>query len=107
VAPVTAAAGLACQFTVTRLDSYGELVMNTAVEPTIALGKRFGLEPDAIFRLWKSALKDDDSLLDEAITAAYDRMTAVDPARAEEVISLIIRRQRGARLAFRNVLSRR
>ena len=86
MAPVTAAAGLACQFTVTRLDSYGELVMNTAVEPTIALGKRFGLEPDAIFRLWKSALKDDDSLLDEAITAAYDRMTAVDPARAEEVI---------------------
>jgi hypothetical protein len=81
--------------------------MSTAIEPTITLGRRYGLQPDAIFRLWKSALKDDDSLLDEAITAAYDRMTAADPARAEEVISLIIRRQRGARSAFRNVLKRR
>jgi hypothetical protein len=81
--------------------------MSTAIEPIITLGRRYGLQPDAIFRLWKSALKDDDSLLDEAITAAYDRMTAADPARAEEVISLIIRRQRGARSAFRNVLKRR
>jgi hypothetical protein len=80
--------------------------MSTAIEPTITLGRRYGLGPDAIFRLWKSALKDDDSLLDEAISAAYDRMTAVDPERAEEVISLIIRRQRGARSAFRNVLKR-
>jgi hypothetical protein len=83
------------------------MIMNTAAEPTVALGKRYGLEPDAIFRLWKSALKDDDRLLDEAITAAYDRMTTTDPARAQEVISLIIRRQKGARQAFRNVLNRR
>src|SRR5580704_14865133 len=34
-------------------------------------GERFGLAPDAIFRLWKSALKDDESLIDEAIAATY------------------------------------
>jgi hypothetical protein len=31
------------------------------------MGKRFGLGREAIFRLWKAAIKDDERLLDEAI----------------------------------------
>ena len=70
------------------------------------VGKRFGLGRDAIFRLWKAAIKDDEGLLDEAIAAIFDRMERVDPARAEEVMSLIIRRHRGAKRAFRDILAR-
>jgi hypothetical protein len=33
-------------------------------------------------------------------------MERVDPARAEEVMSLIIRRHRGAKRAFRDILAR-
>jgi hypothetical protein len=56
------------------------------------MGKRFGLGRDAIFRLWKAAIKDDERLLDEAIAETYERMVRVDPVRAEEVVSLTIRR---------------
>jgi len=44
-----------------------------------AFGERFGLAPDAIFRLWRSALKDGERLIDEAIAATYDRMNSIDP----------------------------
>jgi hypothetical protein len=60
------------------------------------IGKRFGLGHDAIFRLWKAAIKDDEGFLDDAIAATFDRMERVDPVRAEEVVSLTIRRHRGA-----------
>ena len=70
------------------------------------VGKRFGLGRDATFRLWKAAIKDHEGLLDEAIAAIFDRMERVDPARAEEVMSLIIRRHRGAKRAFRDILAR-
>jgi hypothetical protein len=70
------------------------------------MGKRFGLGRDAIFRLWKAAIKDDERLLDEAITETYERMVRVDPVRAEEVVSLTIRRHRDAKQAFRELLAR-
>jgi hypothetical protein len=70
------------------------------------MGKRFGLGRDAIFRLWKAAIKDDQRLLDEAITETYERMVRVDPVRAEEVVSLTIRRHRDAKQAFRELLAR-
>ena len=70
------------------------------------IGKRFGLGRDAIFRLWKAAIKDDEGLLDEAIAAIFDRMERVDPVRAEEVVSLTIRRHRGAKQALRDILAR-
>jgi hypothetical protein len=39
----------------------------TEVEETQRmLPRRFGLTRDAIFRLWKTAIKDDEKLLDEA-----------------------------------------
>ena len=69
-----------------------ENAMSIPIQSRFAFGKRFGLAPDAIFRLWKSALKDDESLIDEAIAATYDRMISIHPVRAEQVMSLIIRR---------------
>jgi hypothetical protein len=69
------------------------------------MGKRFGLGRDAIFRLWKAAIKDDERLLDEAIAETYDRMVRVDRARAEQVVSLTIRRHRDAKQAFRDLLA--
>jgi hypothetical protein len=69
-----------------------ENAMSIPIQSRFAFGKRFGLAPDAIFRLWKSALKDDESLIDEANAATYDRMISIDPVRAEQVMSLIIRR---------------
>jgi hypothetical protein len=71
-----------------------------------ALGERFGLAPDAIFRLWRSALKDDERLIDEAIAATYNRMNSIDPVRAEQVMSLIIRRHADAKNALKDLLSR-
>ena len=68
-----------------------------------ALGDRFGL---AIFRLWRSALKDDERLIDEAIAATYDRMNSIDPVRAEQVMSLIIPRHADAKNALKDLLSR-
>jgi hypothetical protein len=70
------------------------------------IGKRFGLGRDAVFRLWKAAIKDDEALLDEAITQTYERMVRLDPVRAEEVMSLAIRRHRGAKQAFRDIFAR-
>ena len=66
---------------------------------------RFGLTQDAIFRLWKTAIKDDEKLLDEAIAAVHDQMMSFDRVRAERVISLIIRRHRDAKYAFRAMLN--
>jgi hypothetical protein len=57
--------------------------------------------PNAIFRLWRAAVKDDERLLDEAIAAVHDQMMSSDRARAEHVISLIIRRHRHAKCALR------
>jgi hypothetical protein len=70
-----------------------------------ALSTRVGLSSDAIFRLWKAAVKDDESLLDEAVAAVHDQMMSLDPARAERVISLIVRRHRDAKCAFRAMLN--
>ena len=61
--------------------------------------------PQMPFRLWKSALKDDESLIDEAIAATYDRMIPIDPVRAEHVMSLIIRRHADAKNALKDLLS--
>lgn len=66
--------------------------------------QRFGLTNDAIFRLFKAAVKDDDKLADEAIAAVYNQMIWFDRARADRVISLIIRRQPEAGNAFNNLL---
>ena len=67
-----------------------------AVTDPINLSSRVALSPNAIFRLWKAALKDDERLLDDAIAAVHDQMMLSDRVRAERVISMIIRRHRHA-----------
>jgi hypothetical protein len=81
--------------------------MDNVVQLNHVVGKRFGLARDAIYRLWKAALKDDEGLLDEVIKATYDRMMRLDPMRAEQVMSLIIRRHRDGRRALRKVIAKR
>jgi hypothetical protein len=80
--------------------------MNTFSRSGHIIGKRFGLGRDAVFRLWKAAIKDDEALLDEAITQIYERMVRIDPVRAEEVMSLTIRRDRSAKQAFKDIFAR-
>ena len=54
--------------------------------------------------LLKTAIKDDEKLVDEAIAAVYDQMISFDRARANQVISLIVRRHREAKDAFKTLL---
>jgi hypothetical protein len=64
-----------------------------------------GLGREGIFRLWKAAIKDDEGFVDEAIRATYERMLRLDPKRAEEVMTLIIRRHSGGKQALRDMLA--
>ena len=67
--------------------------MTDSIDIKTRLPTRVGLSSHAIFRLWKTALKDDETLLDEAIASVHEQMTSLDQARAEQVMSLIIRRR--------------
>ena len=66
--------------------------------------KRRGLNSEAIFRVWKAAIKDDEKLLDELIASVHKQMMSLDQARAERVMSLIVRRHCDAKEAFRAML---
>jgi hypothetical protein len=81
--------------------------MSNIIQLNHVVGKRFGLAQDAIYRLWKAALRDDDGLLDELIKATYDRMIRRDSMRAEQMICLIIRRHRDGRQALKDMLTQR
>ena len=78
--------------------------MTDLVDIKTHLPTRVGLSSHAIFRLWKTALKDDETLLDEAIASVHEQITSLDQARAEQVMSLIIRRHRDAKEAFKAML---
>jgi len=56
-------------------------------------------------RVGGPAVKDDKGPLDDVIAAVHDQMMSLDPARAERVIILIIRRHRDAKCAFRAMLN--
>ena len=78
--------------------------MTDLIDVKTHLPTRVGLSSHAIFRLWKAALKDDETLLDEVISSVHEQMTSLDQARAEQVMSLIIRRHRDAKEAFKAIL---
>src|SRR5262249_20455699 len=78
--------------------------MTDSIDIKTCLPTRVGLSSHAIFLLWKTALKDDETLLDEAIVSVHEQMTSLDQARAEQVMSLIIRRHRDAKEAFKAML---
>jgi hypothetical protein len=65
---------------------------------------RFGLTQDALFCLWRAAIKDDDKLIDQIIGQVYDDMVSFDRKRAETVMGLAVRRHREAKPALRALL---
>jgi hypothetical protein len=81
-----------------------EEVVTDPIDIKASLSGRVGLSSNAIFGLWKAALKDDERLLDNAIAAVHDQMMLSDRVRAERVISMVIRRHRHANGAFKAML---
>jgi hypothetical protein len=67
--------------------------------------RRPTLTRDAMFRLWRAAIKDDDKVADEVIQKVYDDMMAFDRERADGVIELMVRRNPAAGIAFRALLT--
>lgn len=66
---------------------------------------RPALTNEQVFRLWRCAIKDDVSLVDELIFQVYENIMAFDRKRAECVMELIIRRSVTAGHAFRSLLN--
>jgi hypothetical protein len=66
--------------------------------------KHPSLTGDMLFRLWKAAIKDDDTLADEMIRGMYDGMLAFDRERAEDVMDLTVKRGPTARDTLRTLL---
>jgi hypothetical protein len=62
------------------------------------------LTEEQVFRLWRCAIKDDDTLIDTVIEKVYDEMIVFDPQRADTVMQLIIDRDEIAGPAFRTLL---
>ena len=50
------------------------------------------LRGDMLFRLWKAAILDDDTLADDVMRGMYNGMMAFDRERAEEVMYLTVSR---------------
>ncbi len=63
--------------------------------------RRPPLTRDAVFRLWRAAVKDDDKVADAVIQKVYDDMMAFDPECAESVMDLMVRRNPAGEEAFR------
>ena len=78
-----------------------KIVQKTAAIQSLQTGE---LTKEQIYRLWKCAIKDDDSLADVLIQIIYDTMIAFDPKRAETVIGLIMDRHETAEPAFQDFL---
>jgi hypothetical protein len=68
--------------------------MNTFSRSGHVIGKRFGLGRDAVFRLWKAAIKDDEGLLDEAIAQTYERMLRIHQGEARRRAATLRKRMR-------------
>jgi hypothetical protein len=54
------------------------------------------LNESQVFRLFKCALKDDDTLVDAIIERLYRRMKEFDAERAEDTVELIVDRDAAA-----------
>jgi hypothetical protein len=77
-------------------------------DPTDINARRFnrtGLTCNAIFQLWKAAVKDDEELLNAVIAGVYEQMMSLNQRRVERVMGLIIRRNRDDKEALKAMLS--
>ena len=66
--------------------------------------KHPSLKGDMHFRLWKAAIKDDETLADELIRGMFDALLAFDRERAEDLMDLIVRRAPTARDSLKALL---
>jgi hypothetical protein len=66
--------------------------------------RRSTLTKEQVFRLWRCAIKDDDTLVEDIIRQLYENIIAFDCQRAESVIELIVRRNAAADCALRSLL---
>ena len=64
-----------------------------------------GLDEFQIFRLFKCALKDDDTLVDAIVERLYRKMKELDLERAEDTVELIVDRDVTAGSRFRALLN--
>jgi hypothetical protein len=64
-----------------------------------------GLDESQIFRLFKCALKDHDTLVDAIVERLYRKMKELDLERAEDTVELIVDRDVEAGSRFRELLN--
>jgi hypothetical protein len=64
-----------------------------------------GLDESQIFRLFKCAVKDDDTLVDAIVERLYRKMKELDLERAEDAVELIVDRDVAAGSRFRALLN--
>jgi hypothetical protein len=64
-----------------------------------------GLPTEALFRLFKAAIKDDEGTGDALIQAAYEDIVSYDYERARTVMELVVRRESLAQGALYGLLA--
>jgi hypothetical protein len=69
-----------------------------------ATGRETGLNEFHVVRLFKCAVKDDDTLVDAIVEKLYGTMTDFDAGRAKQTVELIVDRDATAALKFRALL---
>jgi hypothetical protein len=63
------------------------------------------LDEFQVFRLFKCAVKDDDTLIDAIVEKLYGSMKEFDASRAKEAVELIVDRDTTAGSKFRGLLN--
>jgi len=63
------------------------------------------LDESHVFRLFKCAVKDDDTLVDAIVERLYRKMNEFDRERAEDAVELIVDRDATAESSFRALLN--
>ena len=63
------------------------------------------LDESQVFRLFKCAVKDDDTLVDAIVERLYRKMKELDLERAEDAVELIVDRDVAAGSRFRALLN--
>ena len=77
------------------------MIMTEVARKNLQSPHRSFLTEEQTFRLWRSAIKDDDKLIDEMIQKVYEQIIAYDRTRSEAVMQLTVRRNAAAGWAFR------
>jgi hypothetical protein len=73
----------------------------TGIDRVVAVG----LDESQALRLFKCAVKDDDTLVDAIIERLYRKMKEFDQERAKDTVELIVDRDAAARSKFAVLLS--